>query len=66
MCYRSGMEFSIEVTALIGDLLASRVPGWVRETVITHQGSEPWVIAGEGSLSVIGICQDGSTIRGGC
>uniref|UniRef100_A0A0E9V6A4 Uncharacterized protein n=1 Tax=Anguilla anguilla TaxID=7936 RepID=A0A0E9V6A4_ANGAN len=31
MCYRSGMEFSIEVTALIGDLLASRVPGWVRE-----------------------------------
>lgn len=65
MCYRSGMEFSIEVTALIGDLLASRVPGWVRETVIAHQGSEPWVIAGEGSLSVIGICQDGSTIRGG-
>lgn len=65
MCYRAGVAFSMEVAALIGDLLASRVPGWVRSAVLLDAESAPWVAAGEGSLSIVGACHDGETIRGG-
>ncbi|KAJ8277470.1 hypothetical protein GJAV_G00075500 [Gymnothorax javanicus] len=64
MCYRSGMAFSMEVAALIGDLLASRVPGWVRSAVLLEAESAPgW--RRRGSLSIVGACHDGEDIRGG-
>ncbi|KAJ8333943.1 hypothetical protein SKAU_G00412620 [Synaphobranchus kaupii] len=51
------MQFSKEVAALIGDLLASQVPSWVRTAVLANRKMALWVTAGEGSLSVIGLCQ---------
>ncbi|KAJ8364761.1 hypothetical protein SKAU_G00135920 [Synaphobranchus kaupii] len=58
VCYPAGIQFSMEVAALIGDLHTSQVPSWVRTTVGANRKIALWVTAGERCPSTIGLFQE--------